>query len=354
MKLIYNTEKYQYFPETLRAIANREVVSPVHIRIKPINLCNHDCWYCAYRNNSLQLGDDIELKDAIPLEKMREIISDIISMKVKAVTFSGGGEPLIYKSLPEHIERLSKAGVKVAALSNGSNLKGKVADAFANYGSWLRISVDAWDDKSYSKARGVPDGAYTKLLSNMEAFCKRETRCTLGVSFIIGHDNYQHIYEACKIFKEIGVSHVKLSGVVVGNTVQEINEYHDVIYNSVSEQIKKCETLTDDNFEAVNHYHQLENRFTKDYTSCPYLMYLTVIGADSCVYTCQDKAYTESGFLGSLDDISFKKFWYSDDNKGRIFSFNPTNECKHHCVTHTKNLSVLEFIDNMNEHSYFV
>ena len=354
MGLIYNTEKYQYFPDTLKAYIEKELVAPTHIRIKPINHCNHNCWYCAYRNDSLQLGDDIELKDAIPEEKMREIISDIIDMKVKAVTFSGGGEPLLYKSLPEHIEKLANAGVKVAALTNGSNLKGKMADSFAKYGTWLRVSTDAWDDVSYSKARGVPEGSFTKLLKNMQAFIDTGTKCNLGVSLIIGQDNYQHIYEACEKFKEIGVSHVKLSGVVVGNSIEEINSYHDRIRDSVTEQIKKSETLNDENFKAVNHYHQLDDRFKKEYDSCPYLMYLTVIGADSSVYTCQDKAYTKSGLLGSLAEQSFKELWFSPENIKRIFSFNPTEECQHHCVTHSKNLSILGFINNKNDHAFFV
>ncbi len=354
MSIIYNTEKYQYFPGTLKAYMENKLVAPTHIRIKPINLCNHNCWYCAYRNDSLQLGDSIELKDAIPEEKMREIISDIIDMGVKAVTFSGGGEPLIYKSLPEHIEKLSQAGVKVAALSNGSNLKGKMAEAFSRYGTWIRISIDAWDDDSYTKARGVPDGSFTRLLDNMKAFIDSGTECVLGVSFIIGRENYEHIYEACSRFKEIGVNHVKLSGVVVGNSVKEINDYHETISDAVAKQIKKSETLNDSKFNAVNHYHQLEDRFIKGYNSCPYLMYLTIIGADSCVYTCQDKAYTNSGLLGSLNDKSFKEFWFSEENNKRIFSFNPSIECQHHCVTHLKNLSILDFVNEMNEHTYFV
>jgi len=354
MSKIYNTEKYQYFPNTLDAYLKNNLVSPTHIRIKPINHCNHNCWYCAYRNDSLQLGDDIELKDAIPVDKMREIVSDIIDMEVKAVTFSGGGEPLLYKSLPEHIEKLANAGVKIAALTNGSNLKGKMADSFAKHGTWLRVSTDAWDDDSYSKARGVPDGSFTTLLENMQAFVGTGTKCNLGVSLIIGQENYEHIYEVCEKFKEIGVSHVKLSGVVVGNTTKEVNSYHEIIGESVTEQIKKAETLNDDKFKAVNHYHQLEDRFNKEYDSCPYLMYLTIIGADSNVYTCQDKAYTKSGLLGTLHNQSFKDLWFSTENKERVFSFNPSEECQHHCVTHLKNLSILDFVNNMNEHTFFV
>ncbi len=30
-----------------------------------------------------------------------------------------------------------------------------MADAFAQHGTWIRISLDAWDDDSYIKSRGA-------------------------------------------------------------------------------------------------------------------------------------------------------------------------------------------------------
>jgi len=64
----------------------------------------------------------------------------------------------------------------------------------------------------------------------------------------------------------------------------------------------------------VNHSHELEGRFEKKYTTCPFLQYLTDIGADCGVYTCQDKAFTKSGMLGSIKEKSFKEFLFSEEN----------------------------------------
>ena len=43
----------------------------------------------------MQLGESRNEKDEITEPKMMEIIEDIIEMKVKVVTFSGGGEPFL-------------------------------------------------------------------------------------------------------------------------------------------------------------------------------------------------------------------------------------------------------------------
>ena len=345
MSSLYSDLKFMRYPDQLAAWRSGTVSPPVHVRIKPMNHCNHDCWYCAYRYDALALGEDIDLKDQIPKEKMEEIIEDVIEMGVKAVTFSGGGEPTLYKTLPDNVERLARGGVKVATLTNGSNLKGQVAEAFAAHGTWVRISMDAWDGPSYAEARGIKKDAFENLFRNMREFNAMKSDCILGVSFIIGSKNYEHVYDLCSRLKDTGVNHVKLSGVVVGNDVPANNAYHDEIRATVEQQIKMALTLSDKSFEVVNHYHALSERFQKQYTTCPFLQYLTVIGADCSVYTCQDKAYTKSGMLGSIKERRFKDFWFSDENRETLYNFNPSVSCGHHCVAHGKNLAILETLD---------
>ena len=103
---LYSNLKFLRFSDQLDSWRNNSVVAPVHVRIKPINRCNHNCWYCAYRFKDLKLGEDMDLSDVIPKEKMFEIIDDLIDMGIKAVTFSGGGEPLIYPHITEAVNRL--------------------------------------------------------------------------------------------------------------------------------------------------------------------------------------------------------------------------------------------------------
>ena len=345
MSRLYSDFKFSRHPEQIEAWRNHTVVAPVHVRIKPMNHCNHNCWYCAYRYDALQLGEDIDLKDQIPAGKMDEIVDDVIDMGVKAVTFSGGGEPTLYKPLPDCVEKLAGAGVRVATLTNGSNLKGRIAEVFAAHGTWVRVSMDAWDGESYAKARGIKEDAFDNMMTNMRNFIALKSDCVLGVSFIIGHDNHGHVYDICSQLKDVGVNHVKLSGVVVANDVDGNNTYHDEIRGTVESEIEKALALGGNGFDVVNHYHALTERFEKDYTICPFLQYLTVIGADCNVYTCQDKAYTDSGMLGSIKDRRFKDFWFSDETREALYAFDPSVSCSHHCVAHGKNLAILEHLD---------
>ncbi len=354
MATYYSSLKFLQFKDHLQGLAQGRVVAPVHIRVKPTNLCNHNCWYCAYRTDDLALGGEMVEKDSIPAARMLSLAQEFVDIGVKAVTFSGGGEPLLYKPLPDVIEVLAAGGVRVAALSNGSNLKGRVADSLARHGTWVRISIDAWDDESYVKSRGAKRDDFSRLVDNICAFTARDTKCVLGISLIVGQNNHRHIAEVCSLLKDCGVNHVKVSGAVVSNDAAGNNDYHQSIKTEVARQIAEAQTLSDGTFSILNHYHDLEDRFEKNYHTCPFLQFLTVIGADQMVYTCQDKAYTESGRMGSIANRSFKEFWFSEENQKFLTSFDPSVQCGHHCVSHAKNLAIHEYLSLDKDHSFFV
>ena len=354
MATYYSALKFLRFTDHLQAITDGRVVAPVHIRVKPTNHCNHHCWYCCYRSNDLALGEEMSEQDSIPAEKMIQLAHEFVAIGVKAVTFSGGGEPLLYKPLPEVIDILAGGGIRIAALTNGSNLKGHVADTFARHGTWVRVSMDAWDNASYEKSRGAKPLDFSNLIANIRAFTARDTKCVLGVSFIVSHDNHQHIAEVCALLKECGVNHVKISGAVVSNDAAGNHAYHSEIKAEVARQITYAHALVGKSFNILNHYHDLGELFEKHYHTCPFLQFLTVIGADQYVYTCQDKAYTESGRMGSLVERSFSDYWFSDENQRFLQSFDPSRQCAHHCVRHSKNLAIHEFLSLDQEHSYFV
>jgi len=351
---VYSHLKAFAFPDRLDALRENRLAAPVNIRIKPINHCNHNCWYCAYRVDNLQLGEDIDYKDKISQDKMFEIVDDVVEMGVAAVTFSGGGEPLIYKPIAEVVERLAAGGVRIGCLSNGSNLKGKVADAFAEHGTWVRISLDGWDGPSYAAARQIKDDAFDKLITNMRDFSARKPNCVLGTSLIIGENNYEHIFETCALLKDVGAEHVKLSAAVVANEGAVSNLYHRKIKERVFQEIEKTRGLEDENFKILNHYHDLSERFDKPYHTCPVIQFIPVIGADLKVYTCQDKAYTVGGTLGSIANLSFRDFWFSEENRERVFSVDPSIHCPHHCTGHAKNLAMHNFLATNSDHMNFV
>tara|TARA_Y100000310_G_scaffold290318_1_gene317409 strand:- start:359 stop:1438 length:1080 start_codon:yes stop_codon:yes gene_type:complete len=352
MKIFHFKDKIDSLPRE-----NKKILPPIHIRIKPTNVCGHNCEYCAYRADNLQLGKDMVIRDFIPKEKMMEIIDDLDDMGVKAVTFSGGGDPFCYPYFLETIQKLSKTNIKFAALTNGSMMKGEVAKLFAKYATWIRVSIDGWDDKSYSEFRKVPLGEFSKVMKNIEEFSeykkKYNGKCFFGVSIITGRKNAPHLFDMIKSFKSIGVNSVRITSVIISNDGKECYEYHKPIFDLVKSQVAKARELEDENFEIFDGYHAELEPFKKPYDWCPYAQIQPIIGADLNIYPCHDKAYNlDSGLMGTIKDKSFKDYWLND--KDKFFKINPSIDCNHHCAVDSRNKVILDYLDIDKEHLNFV
>ena len=355
MTNLYTPYKIFRFPEKIRSLPRESsvITAPLHVRIKPTNLCGHHCWYCAYKADDLQLGSQMVERDQIPREKMLEIISDLEEMGVGAVTFSGGGDPFYYKPLLEAVKRLADGPIRFASLTNGARLYGELAEIFAHHGSWLRVSLDGWDDASYAKYRGIRAGEYTKLMENLAAFKRLGGDCYLGISLIVDRDNAEHVEDSVRRLRDLGVDSVKVSPCITSNDGKESSQYHQPIFATVRDQLDRLQTeVPDGHFELFDAYHELDQKFDKSYNWCPYLQVLCVIGADLKVYSCQDKAYTPQGLLGSIADRRFSDLWF--DSKNKFFIINPQRDCCHHCVANRKNEMLSEFFAADPDHLPFV
>ncbi|MBI4665254.1 MAG: radical SAM protein [Nitrospinae bacterium] len=356
MGRLYTSMKIFHFGEKLESLPKESgrIMAPLHVRIKPTNVCAHNCGYCAYRTDYLQLGKDMGRRDFIPQPKMMEIIGDLADMDVKAVTFSGGGDPFYYPHLAEAVKKLAATKIKFAALTNGAKLSGELAELFSANASWIRISIDGWDEKSYAEYRGVSEDEFRKVMGNIGAFAKLNGNCYLGAVIVVDQKNAAHVYELVSRLKDAGVHSVKVSPCIMSNDGAKNNEYHRDIFEPVKEQAARAmEELAGEGFEIYDSYHLLDDKFTKDYQWCPYLQILPVIGADQNVYSCHDKAYNlDCGLLGSIKEQSFKEMWFSDKN--RFYQINPSIHCDHHCVVNRINKQILEFIEADPDHLEFV
>ncbi len=349
----YSNLKIFHHQEVLDRISKGERCNPIYIRIKPTNVCNHDCYYCHYKNPYLSL-DEYSPKDMIPHEKMMEIISDLSRMNVKAVTFSGGGEPLVYPYIEEAMERLLSANIDLSIITNGSLLEGKKAELLAK-SKWIRISVDSVNAQKYAEIRGINENALNKLFDNIERFAhiKAET-CELGINFVIGKENYKEIGDIARIMQKLGVNHVKFAPLVSNET----EDYHKDIKDEVIANLRELSVqLCTDKFRIIDLYtSDFDNYelFRRTYERCPIKEFLCVIGANSKVYYCHDKAYLSDGCVCDLNNQSFLQGWNSEEVSRKFQKFNAMSMCKQHCVYDSRNILINSYLDMDMNHVNFI
>ena len=350
----YSNLKIFAHAQALNEIGEDKRTAPIYIRIKPTNYCNHKCYYCSYADHELGLRDSVNRQDQIPWNKMQEIVSDMADMGVKAVTFSGGGEPLVYPYIVETMEKVLNAGIDLSIITNGQLLNGERAEILSN-AKWVRVSFDSAVAETYSKVRRLPLEAFGEVCNNIRSFSKiKQKNCELGINFVINHENYDQIYDMAEMVRELGANHIKYTARVT----KDLYAYHEPFKHNAIEQIHKAKTgLEDDNFRVINKYEgdfDSALLFHRCYDKCYINRIFTVIAADSKVYFCHDKAYVKAGVVGDLQNQSFKDLWFSEETVRRYREFSPQKECNHHCVYDDRNELLNTFYSLDRNHINFI
>jgi organic radical activating enzyme len=104
---------------------------PVHVNWMPTNRCNLNCPFCscAGRDQSEEMPIDVAVK----------VICNFARLGCKAVTVTGGGEPLCYGPLMEMLQEFHHYGIDIGLVTNGL-LFNRLSLATVSLLTWCRIS----------------------------------------------------------------------------------------------------------------------------------------------------------------------------------------------------------------------
>ncbi len=331
--------------DKLDAIRNQVVTPPLYVRIKPINVCNHHCFYCSYDDQNLGLRSTFRSRDKLSRELMLNLIRDLADMKIKAVTFSGGGEPLLFEHIVESMRLILESSIDLSIITNGQLLSDERAQMLQR-AKWVRISMDSCSAENYAKIRKIPEKYFDQVCENISAFAKsKQPDCELGINYVITPENSGEVYAMVEFAKGLGVNHIKLSAMIT----KDLEQLHAPIKEQVIRQIFQAKNdFQDRRFKVINKYEDdfaLNAVFQRTYSRCPIQQIITVVGADAKVYLCHDKAYVPGGDLGDLTKMSFKELWFSEATRQRFLNFNAKKECCHHCVYDQRNIFINSYLD---------
>lgn len=338
----YNDKKIVWFPDKLKSFIEGTITPPIYVRIKPTNRCCHNCFFCVYRSKNSGMHDTANTNDELSREKLLEIISDINDMGVKAVTYSGGGEPLLHGDIEEILEKTISSGIDLSIITNGQLLNGNRAEILRK-SKWVRISMDYYNKESFSISRSVSSSIYDRIITNVGRFAEiKNVDCDLCVNFIITVENYKKIYQFSEQMKKMKIDNVRFSPVWFRN----FYDYHSPLLNEVMEQLHRAKTeLEDEKFKIYHSYFINREAGCRDYSKCFFMQIVPSIGADGNVYSCHNKSYTKDGLIGTITDKSFKQMWFSDSTRLFFDNFDPREKCRCQCANDKKNIFIHNLMD---------
>lgn len=338
----YSQYKIVWFKDKMESFLSGKIEAPIYVRIKPTNRCMHRCYFCIYEPGFSGMHETFKKAEQLPKEKLIEIVNDLKQIGTKAVTFSGGGEPLFHPDIVEILNEVNRIGLDNSIITNGQLLSGDKAMALEN-AKWVRISMDYYDAPSFEKSRRAPMKSVFEIYKNIKDFAKiKNKNCDLTVNFIVTNDNYTHLFEVAKTLKELGIENIRFAPI----WVSDFKSYHDRLKDKVLPQIEQArEVLNDENFTVYDSYNIDFQAQKRPLNRCYMMQILPVIGADGNVYSCHNKAYDKYGLIGSIKNQKFSQMWFSPETKSVFENLNPVRHCSdHQCAADAKNILINELL----------
>jgi organic radical activating enzyme len=152
---------FHFHQEAMQALRDGKG-RPISAWCAPTDVCNHRCAFCS-------VGERVG--DVLRFSQIKDFIDQLVPRGLKSITFSGGGNPLIYRckesgaTIETVIEYAHDQGLEVAMITNGMplvqyaerkswrNLSPRHLDML----TWCRISMSGLDHNHKEQEVFVPD-----------------------------------------------------------------------------------------------------------------------------------------------------------------------------------------------------
>lgn len=305
--------------------------TPFTVYLEPTRICNFKCFYCMHSNKEEFSNLGYDMKN-IPEETFEKIVNDLAEFpqKIKRVNFSGLGEPMANRKLPQMIKRLREKDVaeRIDIISNAALLDNEFADELISAGvSKILISIQGLNDEEYFENAGVKVD-FNKLVSNITYFYenKKENQ-ELYIKIIdvmIKDDDYKQ-----KFFDTFG------------NICDNIFIEHLIVLEQQMED--KLKSIADNS-------KNLMNEEVEYWKSCSVPFYHLDMNLDGDIFPCPAPGLPKSFAIANIHDESLLNIWNGAKRQGFLkaqlkVGVKQINWCKD-CVNYMCVSSEKECLDN--------
>jgi MoaA/NifB/PqqE/SkfB family radical SAM enzyme len=310
-----------------------ELPAPIELSLDPAHVCNFTCPHCnAQRYLILKPEEVPEDKRIMTKNHLRNLIDFCADWGVKGVCIGGGGEPLMNKAVWDLPSYITSKGMQVSYATNGSLINEQIADEMMNC-RWVGVSVDSSTPKTFKKIHGID--AFEKVVSNLRMLTKRkaETGSKIDISykFLISPANWNEVYDACKLAKDIGVQdfHARPADLERKDFESAMKLNYDI--DAIQELFAKAHELEDEKFRVFTVMHKYDPNFKVMHTfkKCSSSNLMLQACANGKVYVCADHRIEPRFELGSHfpDPKDILNFWGSDKHRKLLESICVDKEC---------------------------
>lgn len=320
--------------------------APVLVEFDPSNTCNHGCYFCISSYIHLPESKDLETYDktVMPRDTLMNACQDFIDMGVRAINWTGGGEPTINRHLKDAITLIGQnSDIKMGIFTNGTLLdKWDMFDTMVDNMTWVRFSIDAGTPETYNHIRR-PKGntGWNKMVSNLEKLIavnkSKGKKIQIGTGFVITPDTVGEIVDFAKFFAKYDIDYCQYKPEIV-NREREEGVQRDLKFweEEAEPRLAEAKEILGDKFE-INGYKMTDlvsdrSLFGRNYKKCLGSQIQPCVGADGEIYVCTNHRGYKQYSYGSLHDKSFKEIWSDVQARSKVMHQIESVECFSNCT----------------------
>lgn len=310
-KLLWHRDKIEAM------LAGRETTGPINLEWDLSTTCNHNCSFCSF-GTSESHGYRQQTWRHFPYERAISLIPELSEAGVEAITFTGGGEPLMHPKAADIILAATRQGIKWGLVTNGFLLRDRVQELVAGFARFVRVSLDSGSDETHRKLHRPKVSQFETILENMAATIKRAAHqkrvvpLAVGASFCVTDDNWQEIGAACSRLKSIGANYIEIRPTFPTNWR---GDGWGLALNNVTAARGAIEdaraVFQDKTFQIVGMVDRFDllEKPQKQYEKCQIGPVMSVLGAEGMLWHCCVQRGMPGFDLASVLNQSFASAW---------------------------------------------
>jgi len=297
-----------------REIKNGVMPSPRMAIIYPNYLCNYDCVGCEYTDVNRRENHQMDLSLLLRLmEELREA-------GVDSVEFCGGGEPTLYPHLNEAVLYGRRLGFSIGLLTNGSNLRGQLAQTVAKELSYVRVSLDAATAKTYALVKRPKSADFddiTGSIKNLARLRRRyKSQLLISIKFLASKTNANDLPAVFGLAKHLQVDSLQFKA---------LRQSADALSSRQQQQAEKQIQSLRKSYPGLKVLGGL-NKLTAP-CRCWLTPLQTMIDANGDVFLCCYYLHRRSRHcIGNIKKQSFREIWEAPRHRRAVNAIRPP-EC---------------------------
>lgn len=320
-------KKIIYHPENIVAYKEGKRPFPVTLEVDLTNRCNHRCSFCFYAEHISQN------KDSLDTAVLKRALLEAKALGTKAISFTGGGEPMLHKDYAEIIKYTKEIGFDVGTITNGSVIQEKNVDVLLDSLQWIRFSVAGGDRESYHRVQGVDQ--FERIIANLQLLTQRKrergNKLHIGVRTLVTPENLFSLQNLAHILRCCPVDYFQLAP-------DQFSQDQGAFWQSAETQAifwKVQEILAPSSIKLLTTTYMASQAKLDFPRTCYAHFFMLAITAEGFVTFCKNARGAEDFTIGNIYEKPLKEIWEDKKTKDIERWVRPNNcglFCKHMAI----------------------